>query len=111
MQVAVGPADGDLKDGVQPVELGVAWHLQPPLDGRLAAEQDNLQLVDRGTAFPTGAFNYGIHALNDSKLLFFFKKVVARFARSSGDLNKLVTRENGCGKLMGVTNKATGNPI
>jgi hypothetical protein len=62
MQMAVGPADCDLKDGVQPVEAGVARHLHPPPDGRLAAEQDDLQLVDRCIAFPGGGFNDGNHA-------------------------------------------------
>ena len=63
MQMAVGPADRHLKDGVQPVERGVAGHLQPPPDGRRAAEQDDLQLVDRGVAFAGGGFSGGDHAL------------------------------------------------
>ena len=59
VQVAVGPAHRHLDDGVQPAEAGVAGHLQPPPYGRLAAEQDDLQLVDRGVAFPGGGFNGG----------------------------------------------------
>jgi hypothetical protein len=64
VQMAVGPAKRDLKGGVQPVEAGVAGHLQPPPYGRLAAEQDDFQLVDWCVAFPRGGFKGGNHAFN-----------------------------------------------
>ena len=62
MQVAVGPADGDLQDGVQPVQAGVAGHLYPPPNVLLSAEQDDLQVVDRENCFSSGGFDEGDHA-------------------------------------------------
>ena len=56
MQVAVGPAQRHLEDGVKPSEVCVARHLQHPPDRRLAALQHHLQVIDRCAGFAGGGF-------------------------------------------------------
>ena len=46
VQVTVGPSHRDLQDGVEPAEVGVTRHSQPPPDGWLGADQDDFQVID-----------------------------------------------------------------